>query len=269
MTAPTRLTPRSLGGLKIVKVGEMAPRFNALIYGDPGVGKTRLCASSDLVPEMRNVLILDVDGGALSAKEVYPNVSRIKVNAFHELQDIYDDLLANASHGFQTVCIDTGTEAQKYSMAAIMAKVVADAEAEGKERTEEVPSIREWGITSEQIRRMVRGYRDLPMNFLMTCHVADDEDKRTGIVKKSPDLPGKLKRQVAGFFDEVWYMYTKTVKSEEEGGEARELRLLMTAASTTITAKDRTDKLPKIITDCNMKSIYGILTGVKPNDASN
>lgn len=258
--APTRLTATTLGGLRLQKVSELDPLFNLLIYGNPGVGKTRLAGSCDAVPSMRNVLHLDMNGGPLSIREYYPNVQTLTVTSWKRLQAIYNDLYADASHGFRTVILDTGTEAQKINMVEIMDKVVKKAkEEDGKDRDPEVPSVREWGISTEQMRRMVRGFRDLPMNFIMACHVRDDKDEKTGITTKCPDLPGKLARQIAGMFDECWYMYVKEV--DKGNGDKEELRLLLTRASEKITAKDRTAKLPPIITDCNMKSIHAIMTG--------
>jgi hypothetical protein len=238
----------------------MSPHVNALIYGEPGVGKTRLIGSADAVPQMRKVLILDVDGGALSVKDVYPNVERLRITNFAQLEAVHRDLHADASHGFQTVSIDTGTEAQKYSMAAIMRDVVIKAAEKGEARDPDVPSMREWGITQEQVRRVVRKYRDLPLNFFMTCHVKDDKDEKTGITKKAPDLPGKLARQIAGFFDVVLYMYSKEVVNPETK-EKKELRLLMSSATERITAKDRTDKLDAIVQTCTMTHLYNTMTG--------
>jgi hypothetical protein len=92
----------------------------------------------------------------------------------------------------------------------------------------------------------------------------------TGKVSKSPDLPGKLARQIAGFFDVVLYMYVKEVASPD-GNNADgtpktkmvEKRLLLSSASELIIAKDRSDKLPPIIQDITMKSIYNTIYGAK------
>jgi hypothetical protein len=263
MTAPPILTPKSIGGLRLARAADLAPTVNLLVYGEPGVGKTRLCGSADAVPAMRKVLILDIDGGALSIRDVYPQVDVVRITQFGEIWRVYQDLASGHNHGYQTVCLDTGTEAQKYSMADIMNRVVMQAKEKGEYRDPEVPSVREWGITTEQVRRMVRAFRDLPMNFLMTCHVKDDKDERTLITKKNPDLPGKLARQVAGFFDVVLYMY---VLSRKEGDDVIEQRVLLSAATERVTAKDRTDKLPRHVTDISMQFVYNTLTGAKSND---
>jgi hypothetical protein len=264
----TNLTPTSLGGIKLQKLSDMAPRINAIVYGLPGVGKTRLCASADAVPEMRKVLLLDVDGGALSAQELYPSVERLPITRWDQIMDVQQELASGMNHGFQTVILDTGTEAQKYDQAAVMklaAKIAAD---KGEVRDEAVPSFREWGITQDHFRQMVRGFRDLPMNFLMNLHVKDQQNEMTGKISKSPDLPGKLARQIAGFFDVVLYMYVKEVadptSTPDKPKPNIEKRLLLSSASELIIAKDRSDKLPAIIQDMSMKFIYNkIYAGVK------
>lgn len=43
-------------GFDIGPVSQRSQYFNFCIYGEPGVGKTRLAASADDVPEMRPVL---------------------------------------------------------------------------------------------------------------------------------------------------------------------------------------------------------------------
>jgi hypothetical protein len=267
----TNLTPTSLGGIKLQKLGDLAPRINAVIYGLPGVGKTRLCASADAVPEMRRVLLLDVDGGALSAKSLYPGVERLPITTWDQIINVQRDLASGMNHGFQTVILDTGTEAQKYDQASVMkqaAKIAAD---KGEVRDEAVPSFREWGITQDHFRQMVRGFRDLPLNFLMTLHVKDQTNDLTGKISKSPDLPGKLARQIAGFFDVVLYMYVKELQTPD-GNNADgtpkmkmvEKRLLLSSASELIIAKDRSDKLPAIIQDITMKHVYNtIYAGAK------
>jgi hypothetical protein len=260
-SAITMLTPTSLGGLPLRRASDMPPNFNFLVYGEPGVGKTRLCASSDAVQEMRKVLILDVDGGIRTAHQTFPNVEYLTITSWKFLQAIYNDLRADASHGFRTVVLDTATEAQKINMMGIMEKVAERATAEGKSREEELPGVREWGISGEQVRRMIRAFRDLPLNFLMTAHVKDDKDERTLVTKKSPDLPGKLSRQVSGFFDIVFYMYQREVDDKENPGQKRSVRLLTARSTERVIAKDRTDQLPSVIQNITMEYIFNTATG--------
>jgi len=71
------ITPSTLAGLKLQRVREVPPHFNLLIYGRSGVGKTLLAGSSYAVPEMRRVLLIDIEGGTLTLRKPFPDVERI------------------------------------------------------------------------------------------------------------------------------------------------------------------------------------------------
>lgn len=62
----------TIAGLPVTKVVENPTFFNMLVYGESGSGKTTLAGSSDAVPEMRKVLIVDIEGGTLSLKAKFP-----------------------------------------------------------------------------------------------------------------------------------------------------------------------------------------------------
>jgi phage nucleotide-binding protein len=246
------LTPdgEKFAGLPLLKVSEQLPHINILIYGDSGVGKTRLAGSSDDVPAMRKVLVVDVEGGTFSLRKMNPNANIVRVKTWEAMQKLYDELLYG-NHGFQTVVIDSLTEAQKFNMDDIMLKLIMD----DSGRDPDIPSIREWGKNLNQIRKFVRAFRDLPMNTIFTALANHDKD-RAGRPTNKPGLSGKLAGEVAAFLDVVVYMYKK-----EENGEQK--HLLLTAATESTTAKDRSDSLPQIIVDPTMSKIYPLLIGEK------
>jgi phage nucleotide-binding protein len=257
------LTPTRLGGLSVVKASELSNKINMLIYGEPGVGKTRIIGSCDALPEMRKVCILDIDGGALTVRDTFPNVDVIRITSYKELQGVYDDLKAGG-HSYQTIGIDTITEVQKYNMTDVMRNLVA----KDPNRNEYVPDRREWGISSEMVRRMIHAFKDLPYNTIFTAHVKDDEDQSTGVTIKRPDLPGKLARQIPGWFDLVVYMYEREVNVRDREGavvgkEVKRVWLTKNGGRTIV--KDRTDKLPRnYIIEPNkptMVDVHKILNG--------
>lgn len=241
---PVQLTGRSIGGLPITKAGEATEFFNFMVYGDPGVGKTRLVGSANEVPEMCPVLALDFDGGILSLKRNYPDMDVVRLKNWNDFQKLYM-ALKKGDTGYRTLAVDSLTEAQKFSMQTIMQDVVK----KDSERDQDVPGLREWGKNGEQLRRLVRLFRDLPVHTIFTAHVALQEDKKTQIVSKTPSLSGKMARECAGFIDTVGYMYKKVVKGEIE-------RLMLTSGTDTVIAKDRSDRLPKIVRNPTMRDIY-------------
>jgi phage nucleotide-binding protein len=254
------LTPTTLGGLRVRKAAERPPNINLLVYAESGWGKTTLAGSSDAVPEMRKVAVLDFEGGDLSLSHSYPNVDIIPVKDWVDVQSVYDELHAGG-HGYQTIVIDSLTEIQKLCMYWVMKRVID----ESPNREEFVPSMREWGINLEMMRKFVRGMRDLPYNVIFTALVADDRNQRTGITTKKPSLSGKLKNEVAAFLDVVAYGYMKEVTDQ---GETKQMRLLLTQSTDEVIAKDRTGKLPQVVVEPDMKQLYSLfdLTNSQPKE---
>jgi phage nucleotide-binding protein len=240
------LTNTSLGGLAVRKVVENELRFNLLIYGDPGVGKTVLAGSAAAVPELSPVLYVDVEGGTLSLRERFPDVDVVRVKNFQEFGKVFEGL-RNGEGGYKTVVLDSLTEIQKFGMYAIRRAAIE----KDDERDPDLPGIGEWGKNTEQIRRLVRAFRDLPHNVIFICLAQTDQDKRGKRLTK-PSLSAKLSNEVAGFLDIVVHMYKKTVDDEVK-------RVLLTAGTDEFIAKDRTDRLPPIVENPDMQTLYNIL----------
>ena len=141
------LTDKTLGGLEVTTVAESPEYINMIVYGNPGAGKTVLAGSADVVPELRPVLFLDVEGGTLSIRDRFPDVDVVRLQSWSNMQSVYDALY-KMDHGYQTVVLDSLTEMQKFSMYNIMRDVMR----EHPDRDPEGRSIREWGKNIERIR---------------------------------------------------------------------------------------------------------------------
>lgn len=245
------LSPRHLGGLKIIKAHERPPYMNILFYGDPGVGKTRLAGTADNVPEMRKVLFVDLEGGTLTLTHSNPNVDIVRVSSWKEMQVVYDTL-HTGNHDYSTVVLDSLTEIQKFNMYQIMLELVDF----NDDRDPDVPGMREWGKNLEQMRKFVRAFRDLPMHTIFTALMKNEKDKKTGLSQRMPYLAGKLAAEVAGFLDIVCYMYVKEVEDEQ-------VRLILTSATSEIVAKDRTGRLPVVMVNPDMADLINIINAPK------
>lgn len=247
------LTPNKLlAGLPILRAGEVPEYFNFMVYGESGVGKTRLLGSADLVPALRKVLFLDIEGGTRSIRELYPNVETVRITNFSQVKLVYDEIRAGNS-GYSTVILDSVNEMQKFNMNSVMVALLK----EHPERDMDVPSMREWGKNLEQMRRYIRAFRDLPINALFTCLAVSEKDEKTGRVNKRPGLSGKLSAEIAAFLDIVCYMYVKEVDTED--GKKEQRRMLLTGATDQYVAKDRTAKLPMVMVQPTMVDIYKLI----------
>lgn len=238
-----------IGGLPIYRVSEGAPRINMLIYGESGIGKTRFGGSADEVPELRRTLLIDVEGGTLTLRDLFPDVETVRVKSWTDMQNVYDSLF-HGQHEFTTLVVDSLTEIQKMSMDGIMRNLVEKYE----ERSEEVPGLREWNINLEQTRKFVRAFRDLPMNTIFTALVKTEKNIKTGSLKRKPSLSGKLADEVAGFLDIVCYLYAKEIDGINK-------RILLCSQTEDVVAKDRSNKLPMTLEEPTMAKVWKILSG--------
>lgn len=240
------LTKDTLGGLPVSNVEDIPPYINMLIYGDPGVGKTVLAGSASAVEALAPVIYIDVEGGTLSLRERFPEVKVIRIKTFNDLGKVFEEL-ARGNHGYKTVVLDSISEIQKFGMYAVMKRALEN----DPDRDPDLPGIGEWGKNTEQMRRFIRAFRDLPMNTIFLALGATDQDKRGNKLTK-PALSAKLSNEVAGFLDVVCYMYKKTIDQEVS-------RYLLTAGTDEFIAKDRTDRLPPILEAPDMQTIHQIL----------
>lgn len=238
------MTVKQLGGLEVLSVAERLVYINMIIYGDPGAGKTVLAGSSDLVPDMRPVLFVDVEGGTFSIRERFPEIEVVRVETWDDMQKIYDALYSG-KHEYKTVVLDSLSEIQKFSMYNIMEFTVA----KDPDRDPDIPSMREWGKNIEQIRKLVRAFRDLPIHTVFTALAKTDKDNKSGAIKTLPSLSGKLAAEVSAFVDIVGYLYTKVQDDELR-------RFLLTTATDRYVAKDRSDHLPPTLESPTMTDVF-------------
>lgn len=252
------LTPTHLGGLRIVAAGNQEPNINMLIFGPYGIGKTLLAGSADEVPEMRKVLHIDIEGGTFTLRHTFPNVDTVRVTDWEELSKVYAELRAGVHKQYRTIIIDSLTEAQAFNMDKILIVELQEQIDSGEEikRDEDIANMRQWQKNQSQIKKFIRMYRDLPVSTIFTALDKDDKDKTTGKVRTLPDLPGKLARQVPAMVDEVFYYFP--YKAEKDG-EPVELRVIQTVATARIAAKDRSGKMPKLMSGPTMKKIYNTI----------
>lgn len=252
------LTPTSFAGLSIVKPAKVVPTITMLVYGRSGVGKTTLAGSADAVPEMRKVLYIDVEAGTLSLRKTRYDVDVVQITDYRQLSELYASLYAG-NHDYQTVVIDSLSEVQELCMREIMREMKEDPE--NHERDSDVPGMYEWNKNEKRIKRLIRLFRDLPINVIFTCLVKEDKDGKTGVVMKLPDLPGKLAHRVAALFDIVLYY---TVLDTDEGQK----RVVASVAGANTVAKNRgSDRLPPILEipasaeRASMAIIYPMIVG--------
>ena len=195
--------------LNLHKLADKEPYVNGLVYGESGVGKTVFASTAP-----RPILWLEAEGGTHSI----PDVNGIDVATVQSL-DTYRETLRflDANPGlYQTLVVDSLTESSAGLMTEIMDATVRADEARDKYE----PQFKEWRRLTEVMREIVRAYRDLPINTVITALQREDVDEMSGRVKVRPRLSPALADEMPGYMDFVGYMYSKgdviDVKTPEE-----------------------------------------------------
>lgn len=229
--------------LQLSPLDDIDQWLNILAYGDPGSGKTHLLGTASDFALTSPVVIFDIDGGLKTLKK-FPNKDNITRKIVRSMPGIIDgyNLLYKSIQtredgsqfipGVNTVGLDSGTELTDLDMRTIM----DDAYSRNPDKVDkDVPSQREWGKARAHMRSIIRAFRDLPCNFIMTAHVGtlQEENQPT---KYFPGFAGKLRTEVPGFFDIVGYLSTRM-----DGGNT--IRQFQTLGSTRVVAKDRSGLL--------------------------
>jgi phage nucleotide-binding protein len=203
--------------------------FNLMVYGDPGVGKTKLGSTAQDVEEFAPMLIIDTEGGLATIAE-RDDIDAVEVKSVKAMNELFASLHEDFQHEkptYRTLMLDSLTEFQKVDLADIMQDAVAKNAREDKD----VASQRSWGITINHVRALVRGFRDLPCHTIFTALAKTDQDADKTIIT-SPNLPGKLAGEIPGFLDVMGYLYVDL----ERGKGVRKLQVQPTRRTK---AKDR------------------------------
>ena len=194
------------------------------------------------------MLLIDIEGGALTLRG--KNVDVVQARSMKQVQQVQNMLVKQAEPYYKTVIIDSGTELQKLDMRTVMME-----QYNKRPDTTDiyVPSQREWGKSGERMRMIIRSFRDLPCNVIITALLAQDKDEKTGINSVFPSFPGKLRSEVPGFFDIVCLL---RAVSEKEGDEVSIIRTLQVVKTDRVIAKDRTDTLANLIRNPTLPDLW-------------
>ena len=241
---PPIVEPTSLAKLVIYKPHIEKYKLKMIVYGPPGVGKTTLLASAGAHKLTAPILLVNIEGGMLSVTDSSvlgldqpPDVVDLK--SFDKLEEIFW-FLAKGDHPYKSVGIDSLSELQMINLEGITKRLMGKITASGAKRASLDDIWQEdYGTSTQQLRRVVRQFRDLPMHVFFSCHdsMSQDKDKNETV---HPMLTPKLRTAVMGYMDVIGYMYVDSSEEAEEGDEDRETpRRLLCRPFGKWVAKDR------------------------------
>lgn len=240
--------------LEIVKPGTSSRYLKLLVYGRPGVGKTKLLGTAADDPATFP-LLLDVEAGTMTlAGHHSPDI--VPIRTWSQFNDVYNYLTTEAEKAakYKTIGFDSLTEMRKMQLGEVMRTVAAT----NASRDVDVPSQHEYTKVSGQIQKLVRYFRALPYHLVLTALEQESKNEATGEITVKPSLGDAAADAICGYMDVVG----RLIVSQEGQGEQRVLtRHLVVQPMGNYVAKDRSGKLglqvsnptiPQII-----KTIYG------------
>lgn len=255
---PGRLKQGSIGGLKTRKASDDRSLPSICIYGGPGTGKTTLAATACDVPQMNPVLHLNIENGTSSIKTLYPDLEIVDITKFAELQSVYNDLFkqrdfeSQTCAGYKTIILDNLTEGQKKGIEHIFeSDSLSRTGISFTEFTMPTFSNGGWNVSSEQMRKLIRAFRELPCYVIFVAWEID-LDKSESRHLWTPAFTNKLANEAPGMMNDVYRYYFN-----RDG-----VRTLGTNRDRDRIAKDRTRLLPKEIPNPTMQVIYDYWNGI-------
>lgn len=154
---------------------------------------------------------------------------------------------------YRTVVIDSLTEVQRRSLDRIVdtrtGQVNPGSITRGVKFESNRTTLQDYGDNTQQMRKLVRAFRDLDMNVIFTALESEIQDEMTGKVTVRPALTDKLWQDVNGYVDIVARIFTTTNK------EKQTVRKIAFQPYANYTAKDRTGALGMGMTDATVKQI--------------
>lgn len=194
-----------------------------VVYGSSGVGKTTLAKTAP------KPLILSAEKGLLSLKDTDLPVAEVRTP--QDLIEAYNYLAGEGAGTFETVIID--------SLSEVLEILLADLKPRFKDPRQA------YGELIEQTNKLVRRFRDLPMNVVFLCKEVRREDS-FGVVTYAPSLPGsKCGEALPYLIDNVCRMYVG--KGQDAAGKDITYRALLAQPDGISEVKDRSGTLPNIV----------------------
>lgn len=210
--------------IKILDLAQMieAHGLKFLVYGDSGIGKTRLIAT---LPG--RIFVVSAEAGLRSLKKVpglieSGRVQGTVINSIAGLREVWS-MFRKPGHGYDWVVLDSISEIAEVCLT------------EEKAKTKDPRAA--YGAIQDEVISILRAFRDLEIGVYFTAKEAKEKDEATGRVSWFLSMPGKkVGPAVPYLFDEVY----RLVSNKDDNDS----RWLLTKNDGRSVAKSRSDLDP-------------------------
>lgn len=225
----------------IYRVGDQPPYLRWLLFGPSNGGKTTLACSASGKTLLANIEqgtgALTVDTGNKALNSRLRDVDVMDVRSFEDIWEVYDYM----HHGggcakYTNLVLDSLTDLA----GKCLEESVSEAELKTlRERMKDNPELGDYGRVNMKMGKVIRRFRDLPINLTAICldRVPGDSstDKRIG-----PALSPAIATMAVGYLDMTGYLDVDEDEEPEDGGPPTTVRkLLFYSPSRSIRVRDR------------------------------
>lgn len=225
---------------KIKKATQIPVYVKALIYGEPGAGKTYLsCTAPNPI-----ILMTEYDVSLATIVKVQKDLGReIAVWEVQSLEDIEEayQYLVSGKHNFETVVLDSITDFNNLVVRfavdyALKKKPVHDPD---------ILEMSDWQRVIAKMQNIVVAFRALPMHVVVNALVATGDDLRKG--------PAVTPKSLAATLPAMFNMVGALAAVEQEG---QVVRKLLVSPNDRYIAKNPGGLLPPVIDNPNLTKIF-------------
>ncbi len=241
-----------LEDFKPKKAADVGTPRSILLFGNPKTGKSVTAASIVDVPGYERVLVIDVEGGAISLSQWYPEVDVVEVDTV----EAFDGLLEALVNGkivepesglpYQAVVIDTLDKAFDRKLEWADNQPEAFSNNSGKK-----DHFYKWAVVKAWMLKLSDLAHMAPFLTIFVAHSMVDKNEDTGKVLETVSLGGSSKFTFAGTPDIVGY---QTITKRKGQDPVRSLDF--TINDKRITGQRFAGKLDGVMEDPTMEKIY-------------
>lgn len=215
--------------MKIVNTStqtEKVPVF-MLLYGLGGIGKSTFATTAP------GAFMADCENGSkyFGLRGIHLPVAIIETWFDFAGEDQFVDI-AIKNDKVQTIIVDPIGELMEKCKRGLSGPGLTDSNGN--------PSLKGWGEIGNRMRTQLRKLRDSGKNVIIIAHVEKVQDE--GRVLLQPKIQTKLSDDIVNMVDIVAYMHAQ---QQDDGTVSR--IITVDPSNDKVTAKDRTDRLPKIL----------------------